>query len=444
MLDVSQEKILYHSIRKKIDFYNLTNPEYFSNNDIKLIFKLDKEFTLKYKSVPTKQQIFQIINQRNIKDITESKLDSIFDLDINEYDKNWVDETIEFWIEYQTLVTSIVDTSDYLQSTKVDSGNIKKVVQTVKDTILTRNNINLDFDLGLDFFDTSSHKQLLNDTFSSGYPFVDQCLGGGLQRKTLIVFAGKSKIGKSIWLSNLAVNAVKAGINTSYVSFELRDRGVIKRLGANILNIPISTYYSYAEQESNIKRKLENITLDTLTAVPGKLIVKEYPASTIGVPDVERYLQKLEEIKGEKFELIVIDYINLMQDWRNPNSDSTYLKIKRLAEDLRGMATRNNWCIVTVTQVNRAAVNSNDITIESISESMGIAHTADAVFGIMQDEMQKLENTYILKALALRDATTSEDRKHFHIDYEHMRITEKMETGTYSYSNSDSNFEDFT
>lgn len=443
MLDVSQEKILYHALRKKIDFYNLTSPEYFNNNDIKTVFRLDKEFTLKYKNVPTKQQIFQIINQRNIKEITESKMDSIFDLDLNEYDNNWVDETIEFWLEYQTLITSVVDLSDYIQTTKVDSSNIKKFVQTAKDLIATRNNINLDFDLGLDFFDTNSHKQLLNDTFSSGYSFVDQCLGGGLQRKTLIVFAGKSKIGKSIWLSNLAVNAVRSGINTSYVSFELRDRGVIKRLGSNLLNIPISTYYSYAEQELNIKRKLETINLDALTAVPGKLIVKEYPASTIGVPDVERYLQKLEEAKGEKFELIVIDYINLMQDWRNPNSDSTYLKIKRIAEDLRAMATRNNWCIVTVTQVNRAAVNSSDLTIESISESMGIAHTADAVFGIMQDEMQKLENTYILKALALRDATTSEDRKHFHIDYEHMRITERMETGTYS-NNSDSNFEDLT
>jgi hypothetical protein len=32
-----------------------------------------------------------------------------------------------------------------------------------------------------------------------------------------------------------------------------------------------------------------------------------------------------------------------MKNWRNPNTENSYSKIKQLAEDLRAMATRNNW-----------------------------------------------------------------------------------------------------
>jgi hypothetical protein len=31
-----------------------------------------------------------------------------------------------------------------------------------------------------------------------------------------------------------------------------------------------------------------------------------------------------------------VDYINIMKNWKNPDSENTYLKIKQIAEDLQG------------------------------------------------------------------------------------------------------------
>lgn len=435
MTSTPQEKLLYHGIRENAEYLNITKPRFFENKDMREVFSLDKEFYDKYKQIASKYQLWEIIRQTNNKELSEGKLDSIFDVDLNSYDKNWLKEHLEAWIELKTLHASVEDLVEYLNTTKADAENAKEVVQVAKDIILKRNNISLDDDLGLDFYDPISHEQSLLDTFPTGYPFLNDMLGGGFQKKTLVAFLGRIKIGKSIWLSNIAANAVKNGVNTVYVSFEMKDKKVVKRLGANLLDVRVDQYDEFSRNPSKIKSRFDRIGEDRLLSTPGSLTIKEYPASSVGVPDVERFLQKLEERKGEKLQLIVIDYINIMQDWHSPHSDNTYLKIKRIAEDLRAMATRNEWCVVTATQVTRDAFGSNDLSLSNVSESVGLLNTVDAMFGIIQDEMMKLGGDerrpkYLLKALALRDAEGTDSKQEFLIDYNFMRITQNLEAGT--------------
>lgn len=156
----------------------------------------------------------------------------------------------------------------------------------------------------------------------------------------------------SIWLANLAANSVKQGYNTAYISLEMRDRKVVKRLGANILGIRMSDYNKIATDKVTLKQKLRDVGYESLVQ-PGRLYVKEFPTSSASVLDLERYLLKMEEINGIKFKTVFVDYINIMKNWRNPNTENLYMKIKQIAEDLRAMAMRNDWAVVTATQVNR-------------------------------------------------------------------------------------------
>ena len=165
----------------------------------------------------------------------------------------------------------------------------------------------------------------------------------------------------SIWLANVAANSVKLGYNTAVISLEMRDRKLIKRLGANLLGINMKEYNKMADDRVLMKQKISSLGYDSLQ-VPGKLFVKEFPTSSAGVPDIERYLLKMEEIKGIKFKVIVLDYVNILKNWRNANSENTYMKIKQIAEDARAMAMRNNWAIVTATQINRCL--TLDTTVE--------------------------------------------------------------------------------
>jgi hypothetical protein len=227
----------------------------------------------------------------------------------------------------------------------------------------------------------------------------------------------------SIWLANMAANSVRLGQNTAVISLEMRDRKLVKRLGSNLLGISMRDYGQASADGESMKKRLANVGYDSLR-MPGKLYVKEFPTSSAGVPDVERYLKKMEESKGIKFKLVVLDYVNILKNWRNPNTENMYMKIKQIAEDLRAMAMRNDWAIITATQVNRSGFGSTDLSINNISESSALGHTVDAMFGIIQDEIMHANREYILKLLANRDDGHKNSRKKFNIDYDFMRITE--------------------
>jgi len=410
--------------------YILDNPSYvenckagfFKNNGFQDIFNLGKKFWEKYNESPTAEQLKEGA-KLDQKDLQPGEVDAVYNVDLTRYQDDWLKETTELFIEYKNLVGSAVDGVKYIQTTQVTSENIKDVISTFKNIVVERNNIDFSFDHGLDFFHPESHKQLTYNRFSSGFPFIDTVLGGGFNAKSLYVFMGMPKVGKSLWLGNIASQAVRAGHNVAVISLEMSDRKYVKRLGANLLGIPVNEYSDVVEDQVKLKKKISSLTYDNLR-VPGKLFVKEFPTSQASSLDVERYLKKVEEHNGIKFKVVVIDYINIMKNWRNPNSENTYMKIKQIAEDIRGMAMANEWSVITATQTKQSDFDSTDLSINSAAESSGLVATVDGLFGIIQDPVMYANREYKLKLIANRDDGYKNAYKMFDVDYTYMRISE--------------------
>jgi archaellum biogenesis ATPase FlaH len=428
MVSTHLEKIFYHYLMENRELTNIVKARFFESEDIKKAYDLSTEFIQKYNSPPNRSQLIEIAKQRGLgEELSSTKIDLLYETNLKEYDSDWLEESARSWIEYKNLDLSVYDLIAYLKTTKINTENVSEVVQTAKSIIADRNNIQFGFDEGLDFFNPQSHLQPTTDTFSSGYSYVDLVLGGGFYSKALFCFIGEMKIGKSIWLANLAANSVRMGYNTAVISLEMRDRKVIKRLGANLMGINMKEYGSIADDDVAMKKRLAGIGYESLQ-IPGKLYVKEFPTSAAGVPDIENWLKKMEELKGFKFKVIVLDYVNILKNWRNPNTENTYMKIKQIAEDLRAMAMRNDWAIITATQVNRSGFGSTDLSANNISESAALGHTVDAMFGIIQDEVMHANREYTLKLIANRDDGYKNSRKKFNINYDLMRITEDLDS----------------
>jgi len=418
------ENIILKNIICNPAYLETCKGEYFKNSGFQEIFHLSKKFWEKYHQVPSQDQLRESVKLESREDkVQTGEIQAVFDVDLSKYQEDWLTETTELFIEYKNLVSSAVDGVKYIQSTPVTSENIKEVVSTFKNIVVERNNIDFSFDQGLDFFHPDNHKQLTSTTFSTGFSFIDTVLGGGFSAKSLYVFMGMPKVGKSLWLGNLAAQAVKAGHNVAVISLEMNDRKYIKRLGANLLGIPVGEYSTAADDEQRMKKKLQSMAYDNLR-MPGKLFVKEFPTSQASALDVERYLRKVEEQNGIKFKVVVIDYINIMKNWRNPNSENTYMKIKQIAEDIRGVAMSNQWAIVTATQTKQSEFDSTDLSISSASESSGLVATVDGLFGIIQDPMMYANREYKLKLIANRDDGYKNAYKMFNVDYTYMRILE--------------------
>jgi hypothetical protein len=76
--------------------------------------------------------------------------------------------------------------------------------------------------------------------------------------------------------------------------------------------------------------------------------------------------------------------------------------VKSIAEEVRGLAMEFGVAIVTSSQFNRSAYDSSDVDLSNTSESMGIAHTADAIFGLISNEELEERKQLMIKQLKNR------------------------------------------
>ena len=424
------EKLFFIYCLKETKYLSIIRDGFFTNQDIDSLAFLAKKFYDKFNEAPTLAQMKLLVqNSSRTKDkITDSMVEAVFDVTLTDYDEDWLETTSESWIKWRNFDKSLIDGIEYVKTANVTPEKVESIISKFRDLINERNKLNFDKDLGLDFFNPEHHVQHTSDKISSGYSFIDRVTSGGYDPCSLIVYAGEQNVGKSIWLANDAANFTRMGYNTAFITAEMAGHKVIKRVGANLLNVSMSDYDNKAKDPVFLKRKLENVG-DGLMP-PGKLFVRKFPTSQATVPDIENYLLELEETAGIKLKAIVIDYINILSNYRNPNSENTYLKIKQIAEDLRAMSDRNKWLIVTATQIKRSAYNSTDVGMEDISESAGLSHTADMMYAIIQDELMHAEHEYWLKILKIRDGEGKNLKCKFRINYDYMRLAETNETSS--------------
>jgi len=362
MINVYQETVFFHYILGNQIFLNTTQPEFFTSQTLRDLFVIAKEHTLRYKDAPSREQMYELIrvkgmNEKYSLDVIESLYNTKQKL--SEYDQEWLENNVGPWIRIRNLDNVMRKSIAFMKVNKITAENASEVVEKIRHMMTTETAIDFSFNLGVDFFDPAAHMQTRLQRTPTGYGYIDKCLKGGWWKGSLIVFLAGPKVGKSFWMCNLAVHSVYNGFNTAYVTLELQHEIVNMRIGANMLNVPMDEYEELTKDQDLLRRKLSDLKRGSLTPL-GKLHVKEFASSTMSTNDLRSYLVKAQEMLGYKFDNIFVDYINIMKNWRNPNTENLYMKIKQISEDLRGIAQEEQWAIITPTQTNRC-IDPNSI-----------------------------------------------------------------------------------
>lgn len=211
----------------------------------------------------------------------------------------------------------------------------------------------------------------------------------------------------SLWMQNFAVKTADAGYNVLYITLEMSERKVLKRLGSMRLKIPINDYDSVSKDTELIRKKIKSLGSmkeggDLFSNKVGKIYTKFWAAGTATINEFDNYIQKIQQKRGIKFDMIIVDYITLVAPVKGAG-DNLYTKGKHLAEGLRALGAKYKCPIVTGVQVAKDAWNASDITLESVPESKAIAETADTFFAIIRTEEMKRLNIYRFKLLKQRD-----------------------------------------
>jgi hypothetical protein len=321
----------------------------------------------------------------------------------------------------------------FLKTAAINPDNIDAITEKIRNDINGKLSVSFDnAGHGLNFLDPRSHIQIAKVGTPSGIDFIDKTQGGGWNLKTLVVFQGRPKVGKSMVLGNCAARSFLAGNNTGLVTVELADRSYMKRIGSNILNIKKEDYEAINDetQMGMVADKIKE--LEDSGQNIGHLEVVEFPTGGATAIDIENYFLRLETKLNKKFKVIVVDYLNLLRPIKDQSA--LYEKVKAICEELRGIAVRNEWCVISATQIRRDDVDNFDLGMDSVAESFGLVHTVDALYGLMRSP---LEGRMKIKVIANRDNGYEESYKFYAMNKDHFRLEEEEGMNSEYYSDDD-------
>jgi replicative DNA helicase len=204
--------------------------------------------------------------------------------------------------------------------------------------------------------------------------------------------------GKSLVKCHMAAQQLLFGRNVLYITMELAEEEVARRIDANIMDITLDEVKDMPLHV--MEKKISRFKSKT----PGKLIIKEYPTGSAHAGHFRHLLNELRLKKNFVPDVIMVDYLNICASSRVKGvaAANSYTLVKSIAEEIRGLAMEFNVAVVTSSQFNRSGYDNSDVDLTNTSESMGITHTADAIFALITSEELESLGQLMIKQLKNR------------------------------------------
>jgi len=229
---------------------------------------------------------------------------------------------------------------------------------------------------------------------ATGLDDLDRLMGG-LQASDLIVLAGRPGMGKTALATNIAFNVAKAwrgevqadgamktvnGGVVGFFSLEMSSEQLATRIIAEQSGVP----------SSDIRRG--RITEDQFSAIVAAARemqkVPLYVDQTGGLT-IAQLAARARRLKRQRgLDLLVIDYIQLMQGSSRRGSDNRVQEVTEITNNLKSLAKELAVPIIALSQLSRQVENRDDKhpQLADLRESGSIEQDADVVLFVYREE----------------------------------------------------------
>ena len=381
-------------------------PEYFKDNNEKIIFKEIQKHITEYDKSPTIDALSVKLSNRN--DLNETTFNKCEEL-LKTYkkktdDETWLIQETEKWAKDQAVYNGIVESISILEGK--DKQKSKNVIPEILTEALA---VSLDTSIGHSYLEDGDNRWEFYHQKETKIPFdmvlLDKITNGGISPKTLTVLLGGTGVGKTLVKTHFASQYLRQGLDVLYITMEMAEERIAERIDANLMDIDISDLHIISKD--SFQKKLDKLSI-------GKLVIKEYPTASAHVGHFRALIRELKIKKDFTPQVIILDYLNICSSSRvkwaaNMN---TYVYIKSIAEEVRGLAVEENVPIITSSQLNREGYSSSDPDLSNTSESFGLPATADLMLAIIaKDDDTSSKNQILFKQLKNRYADLSINSK---------------------------------
>ena len=421
LTDNQIEKLILNRLFFDNEYYDIVakynESKYYTNKTIPKLNKLVIDYKEQYKDTPGTETMHMLIDKACEIDGQAAKMKNMFDgaIAIDVKEPAFVQDNVLSYIKEKATYWTIIESIDDIQKTKDVSAIIDAFQQIEK--------VAIDQDNGFDYFEdqTEHWSQIMSPDamLSTGFVGIDEPTNGGFpsQGECLIVFMAQANTGKSLMLSNLAVNMLQEGKFCIIVSLEMGALIYGKRIDAHISSCDVNKLV-----EHNVIAKERIVQFKELHE-DAQLLIKPFPPNTVNTLSIQTYIERQIQLKGRKPDAIFIDYINLIEPNRAGDS-SMYERVGTVSRDLRALSYHFECPVVTATQTNRTGWDTSDVSMANISESAGIAHTADYLAALWQVEGDReagiIHNTTLKNRFGVVGHTAD-----LRLDYTTLRMSDK-------------------
>ena len=374
--------------------------DYFSDRIERTIFEEITKFVEKYKKIPTQTSLEIEVQSR--KDLNETDFKKVISvIKTLKTDENvnfdWLVDTTEQFCKDKAVYNAIVEGIQIIDG-KDKSRNADAIPNILTEALSVGFDNTVGHDYLLDSDSRYDYYHKVEEKIPFDLEFFNKITKGGLPPKTLNIVLAGTGVGKSLFMCHVSANCLAQGKNVLYITLEMAEERVAERIDANLMNISMEDLYDLPKRMYD--DKIQKIAKSTT----GKLIVKEYPTASAHSGHFRGLIKELALKKSFKPDILFIDYLNICSSSRFKGSTSvnSYMYIKAIAEELRGLAVETNVPIMSATQTNRAGFVSTDIGLEDTSESFGLPATADLMFALISNKELDELNQIAVKQLKNR------------------------------------------
>lgn len=324
---------------------------------------------------------------------------------------------IENFVRVRAMQSAITEAAEL----SADPDNHNAITDLFRE-VLT---ISVDRDLGLDLFANpkATIEALANEVQlrSTGYQQIDKMIGGGTGRGEMLLYMAPSGGGKSVMLANEAIEFAKGGQDSVYITFEMKDTLVAKRVFAMMTGIQIKDIEDKADEVEVKMSQLENGF--------GRITIKKMKIQS-SANDIRAFLQEYHLAYGKYPDALFVDYLDLMR----PNSGSKGKNLadidKEISEELRALFDEINAYGFSASQLNREALDivaaGGNLTQGHIAGGLGKARTAESAIAIFRSEEDVDMGSVRLQALKLRNEQPTTEKITLSWDAATLKITDKF------------------
>lgn len=382
-MELEKQRVVLSALCNNRDLMSLCSSilkaSYFDPS-LKKPVKFILEYFEKYKDVP-KLQIVRAETGIVLEDIGH----------VSKTEMKFVADEIESFCRNRAMTEAILMGPELL-----NKGDFGKILSVLKDATT----VGLQKDLGIDYFDDPEarlKKSLVDEPkISTGIAELDEAIGGGMSRQELLLFAANSGGGKSMTMLNVGKNLLAQGFNGIYVSLEMSESLVSKRLDSMITRIA---------QENLLKEMSKAAAvIENNSNKMGKFRIKRMPENRTNINTIRSYLQQLEQSTGFVPDFIIVDYIDIMGTTMNVSYENLFVKDKYVTEEVRSLGLDFDCMMISASQLNRGAIEADKLSHAHIQGGLSKIQTSDYVVAIKQDDLMRSTGEIVLEILKSRNS----------------------------------------